>query len=75
VQKGNLAQRVAAQARVLGEQPERLKPELAIRHRERVRVPGEGNRPPLSAWEVCGVADPPPADSVTCGLSRRAARE
>jgi hypothetical protein len=28
VQKGNLAQRAAAQARLLGDQSERLKPEL-----------------------------------------------
>jgi hypothetical protein len=45
VQKGNLAQRVAAQARLLGEQSERLRPELAIRHLQRVRVPGEGAEP------------------------------
>jgi len=40
--KGNLARRVAAQGCLFGEQPERLKPELAIRHRQRVRVRGEG---------------------------------
>jgi hypothetical protein len=65
--KGNLARRVAAQGCLLGEQPERLKPELAIRHREWVRVPGEGNRTPLSAWELYGAARLPPGDSATCG--------
>ena len=25
-----------------------------------------GIEPALSAWEVCGAARPPPADSVTC---------
>jgi hypothetical protein len=65
--KGNLARRVAAQGCLLGEQPERLKPELAIRHREWVRVPGEGNPTPLSAWEFYGAARLPPGDSATCG--------
>jgi len=45
MQEGNLAQRVAAQGSLLGDQPERLKPELAIRHLERVRVPGEAGVP------------------------------
>jgi hypothetical protein len=26
-----------------------------------------GIEPALSAWEVCGAVDQPPADSVTCG--------
>jgi hypothetical protein len=47
--------------------PSGLKPELAIRHREWVRVPGEGNRTPLSAWELYGAARLPPGDSATCG--------
>jgi len=27
-----------------------------------------GIEPALSAWEVCGLADPPPADSLICGF-------
>jgi hypothetical protein len=30
-------------------------------------VPGEGNRTPLSAWELYGAARLPPGDSATCG--------
>jgi hypothetical protein len=60
--KGNLAQRVAAQGCLLGEQPERLKPELAIRHREWVR----GIEPHYQlgnsmALPACHLAIPQPA--------------
>jgi len=64
--KGNLARRVAAQGCLFGEQPERLKPELAIRHREWVRVPGEGIEPHYQlgnsmALPACHLVIPQPA--------------